>query len=399
MSTSLTRKPSSELGDAASAFPILMRVPDLRRNAEAFRDEELGTGKTGNREQGTGNGEADSVQSVSEGPQEFVALQCPAVAETPAVELPQAEQVSAEPPQSEPPRAEPPVATTAGENAAATLLPVAADKQEPPPAPPEPKASRLKSLTSHPLAAKLIDKVLQATRPKPAGLKMPAEASTESEGSEPEKVTPAHTLSPLELRRQRARERQRQQMAELPAKSWWTSHVPVIAVGFLLALALTIYMARSNREVNEPSSPGFADIPELAINNGSTSSDSPSPSHALSHAAAMAASMPEENSPVPTLGKSPLDAGTGGKLPALLAAKPQTPSVEAPDAVAAAPERASETPNVEAPAASTAQDSANYPSTAPTAFRAGGRMPQGSRESMPANTPRYPTTSAPNTWR
>jgi hypothetical protein len=185
-------------------------------------------------------------------------------------------------------------------------------------------------------------------------------------------------------RRQRALERQRRQAAETPTpRTWWTSHLPVIAVGFLLALVLTIFIARQNRNAGRPEQ--AATDPEartLDIDMGEFDVS------------------PEPSAPELAADTNPPESKPAAKSPPLLSAKPKlldesaNPPAETPAETVAPP---SEVQTISADSASpahlgepraTEETTADYPSTDPTVHRPGGRVPRTART--------YPQTSTPH---
>jgi hypothetical protein len=174
-------------------------------------------------------------------------------------------------------------------------------------------------------------------------------------------------------RRHKARERQRRLQAETPQRSWWTSHAPLIALGFCAALVLTIYLARSNRHAQRLADQAAwePEVPELNIEGPPSAEFDAKEAPAIPSVAA-ANVAPE--APPTTLDRSP----------PLLAAKPQVQPAPAPEESVAPTEEAE-------------VSAAEYPATDPTAHRPGGRIPRTARSSEPA--PNYPSTTAPNTWR
>lgn len=237
------------------------------------------------------------------------------------------------------------------------------EQPEPPPAPP--------AAESEPTPP---EPVVEA--PKPVAEEPPPPSPA---GTEPPRQEPSEPVSPMVARRQRALERQRRQAEQMPSapRSWWTSHLPVIAVGFLLALVFTIFIARQNRNVGrQEQAASDPEVRTLDIDIGEPSDSSMLPELAV-----------ETNVP---------EAKPVSKSPPLLSAKPKlldeptsfstekvTPAA-AEDALPTASEAAAPVA-AEAPVAEASED---YPSTDPTAYRPGGRVPKTART--------YPQTSTPH---
>jgi hypothetical protein len=222
----------------------------------------------------------------------------------------------------------------------------------------------------------------EENRPQAAGTAA-ADVTDASPADSAEPVTPAAA------RRQRALERQRRQAAEPPRpRTWWTTHLPVIAVCFVIALIATIYVGRRNRASARVDSQTAMEIPELDIDFGD-------PADALSPASPEPA-MIAVGEPAPALSKSP----------PLLSAKPK---VELPEEKPLPVEASLPEPKPSAnrgeitnefvssaaaegtPAAAelTTDGVPDYPNTEPAVYRPGGRVPREAR------VPEYPQTSTP----
>lgn len=110
--------------------------------------------------------------------------------------------------------------------------------------------------------------------------------------------------------RQRAQQRERKRQTEPAKRDWMSSHGKLIAIGFVLALIVTIYLARRNRQSASPSKP--ADVasdlnvemppetaaestpaPELASEVANDGSRSPAPLFETTHPSAAAESSSE----------------------------------------------------------------------------------------------------------
>jgi hypothetical protein len=216
----------------------------------------------------------------------------------------------------------------------------------------------------------------------------------------------AEPVAPAAARRQRALERQRRLVAEPPRpRTWWTTHLPVIAIGFLVALVLTIYAGRRNRAVHANDTQASMELPELNIDTGN-SSDSVSPS--MSEPEMVVADQPNEAA------SAIVEVKPTVKSPPLLSAKPKVtipdePKAATPNAVAAMESprttakpsgnqsdianpyvSARATEGVPAAAEMSPESAADYPSTEAAVYRPGGRMPQEAR------APTYPQTSTPH---
>ena len=218
-------------------------------------------------------------------------------------------------------------------------------------------------------------------------------------------ASPAETaepVTPAAARRQRALERQRRQTVEPPRlRNWWTSHLPVIAIGFLVALVLTIYVGRRNRVQNADNGQAAAELPELEIDLGqghdSLSPGSPEPGM-------LTIDKTDEATP------TGLEISPKTKSPPLLSAKPKLTETEPPqreETTASEPTRTAARPGnngditnpfVTSPgtesgaaaAAMSADANVDYPSTERAAYRPGGRVPREAR------IPNYPETSTPH---
>ena len=207
----------------------------------------------------------------------------------------------------------------------------------------------------------------------------------------------AATIAPTEepkstasSRRQRAQERmKRQQVEATPTRSWWRTQAPTILILFVIALGFTLYMARKNREANRPAPETWVneETPLLDIVPGEAK---PAELPVIETTPAEAKSIAETPPASPATKEAPKKKET--KLPSLLS----TESVVATN----------EKPVAEQPAAAKTSDlNVGYPHSEADAFRPGGRMavlptPSTPNEkNNPAETPAYPTTQFPSTWR
>jgi hypothetical protein len=214
----------------------------------------------------------------------------------------------------------------------------------------------------------------------------------------------AHPVTPAAARRQRALERQRRQTVDPPRqkRSWWTTHVPIIAIGFVLALVLTIYAGRRNRVENEVDSQVAAGLPEIEIDTGdghdSLLRDFPEPAALTVDKPGQAllpndTPQPETKSP-PLLSAKPKPVAADSHVPddrpaggtARTAAKPGSSGSEITNHFVDSPGGE----NTPAAAQLTADAAAEYPSTEPVVYRPGGRVPREAR------VPNYPETSTPH---
>jgi hypothetical protein len=221
-------------------------------------------------------------------------------------------------------------------------------------------------------------------------------ASKQISSPEEKKISPppSDSVTPAAQRRQRALERQRRLETETAPRSWWTSHAPMIAGGFLVALVVTVVMARNNREQPTPIEQARMDppTPELNIEMGGPSIEAPSlPGTSLTAPPALIGAT--EKVAEETLPPQPAP-----KLPELLSASP--PADAAGNATTASaeaelPSQPRERVAAKAPVNPTLESA--YPSTDPTSYRASGLAPN---TPTPSETePIYPSTSAPNSWR
>jgi hypothetical protein len=220
--------------------------------------------------------------------------------------------------------------------------------------------------------------------------------------------------------RQRAQERQRKRQAATKG-DWFTSHGKVIAIGFVLALLATIYMARTNRK---PSAPPVASKatkqPARTIKSVSAEQSIATKSSSASPAVAITRVSPSEKQPagesrtalhpptIPQLAQEPATAKSPdeslfpwarrdnervatrtdpGTLPSM---SPTPPQVEQPQAAAPPPQ----------------YPSTNYrgdyqPAAAPTQY---GPVPQpnaapGATYGPTGGQPSYPTTNTASGYR
>jgi hypothetical protein len=187
--------------------------------------------------------------------------------------------------------------------------------------------------------------------------------------------------------------------------------LPVIAIGFVLALTVTVFMARRNRayHVDRDQASSEVDVPLLDIDTGGPS-DLPAVAETRPSEPAMLA---DQAGPAarPVTDTAPL-----GKSPPLLSAKPKTPGSDSPELELHRPTEANEPRTAAKPverehplvpegqpvsgtsplneagpgsADSAGEASPQYPSTDPSALRPGGRVPKA------ASVPNYPQTSTP----
>jgi hypothetical protein len=219
----------------------------------------------------------------------------------------------------------------------------------------------------------------------------PTEATDEALGVAP----------PAALRRQRALERQRRVEEETTPRSWWTSHAPMIAGGFLAALVLTVLIARSNREPPTPEHIAEleANLPVLDIESGAGEFDA-------------AIAWPVTNDPThreTIAAKTPIDDG-------FVDHSAQSPNSATRNHEQAADFRGdtADDPFLLSPPLTrnprAGEDAPLYPTTDPQSYRdAAPYTARTNSPSIPAvpletsgdaypATP-YPTTSAPQTWR
>lgn len=353
MSNSTLREPSRSDRGAAAAFPILMRLPDLRSSKSAGKPI------------------------------------APAAAEAVAVTPPAAESLKTD----DQPQEETLAAIAAVE---APTEPTVSPQPEPISSAPAPSASSdaLNSASDMLAETPGPQPSVEDEKPSPKS-ELDADLTNAAPADVPEPVSPAAA------RRQRALERQRRQVVAPPQqRTWWTSHFPVIAIGFLIALVLTITAARYSRAVQRANEQAASDpeVPTLDIDIGGTSdADSfPQPEPAMLAAGEADSATSPAADPAPA-----------SKSPPLLSVKPKSPGTEATaDAEAArtaarpvgGAEPADEDQFVSATSAeatptaaeSTANAAADYPSTEPAAYRPGGRVPREAR------VPTYPQTSTPN---
>jgi hypothetical protein len=193
-------------------------------------------------------------------------------------------------------------------------------------------------------------------------------------------------------RRQRALERQRRQPpTTVPTtnSAWWTTHVPVIAVGFIVALLVTIYFARSHKHTTDRAPEVAGDVPTLEIDTGDVATATPGPRELTVASDATPSKLVE-----PPAAK---------KSPPLLTAKPIGPAVDSQTRHEVATENGDEFQSERSAAAATvalAQKAAEaadtgdeYPATDPSAYRPGGRPPRTARA---PREPEYPQTSTPH---
>jgi hypothetical protein len=212
-------------------------------------------------------------------------------------------------------------------------------------------------------------------------------------------------VSPAAARRQRALERQRLQMEQVePKRSWWRSHLPGIAAGFLVALSLTIYLGLKNRSKQVVATPD-PEVPTLDIADGSATGATESPAEPAmlpDSPAAIAVEKPSGKSPL-LLSAKPSIAPAGDRVTSASAdtESNSAPSDDMPVPTSSPSASHIKNPYVEAtglnapitpPAqddSATAQPAIEYPTTEPAVYRPGGRVPKTAR------VPNYPRTSTP----
>jgi hypothetical protein len=208
-------------------------------------------------------------------------------------------------------------------------------------------------------------------------------------------------VSPAAARRQRALERQRRHSVESPpARTWWSSHFPFIAAGFVAALLLTITLARYHRATLRESAQASTDpeMPQLDIDVGNAGDSSLTGPHELAaFAAEDDASSAEPTHEAKSVSKSPPLLTAKPKLAnrdeEMASQSPQTTAKPVSGEEPASTEQYISTTATEtnAPTAEMARESAvAYPATERTDYRPGGRVP---REAQRSN---YPQTSTPH---
>jgi len=229
---------------------------------------------------------------------------------------------------------------------------------------------------------------VQAVQPTPAPVAGPVveTAKITEEPARPEvvpasKAESAEPVSPMVARRQRALERQRRQAVEEPKpRTWWTSHLPVIAIGFLLALVLTIYLGRRTAHARPQQAASDPEARELDIDLGEPSESSSLDVPELAVETSVPESKPSSKSPPllsakPSVPNQPASKPAEGRAPASSAEDVKPVSSEVPPA--AATESAAATEPVD-----------DYPTTDPAAYRPGGRVPRTARTYPQTSTPR-----------
>jgi hypothetical protein len=296
-----------------------------------------------------------------------------------------------------------PYLSTASEPPAATVTVAASPLvSEPPPAELPPPAA--------PPAGELAPAVVATVAVEIANESAPEkEISSPSPGPtlpEPVSLAPAALLSPAAQRRQRALERQRRGDDEPPRRSWRTSHAPIIALGFLLALTCTVVLARRNREEPSPAEQARLEpeIQELTIDMGTPSSTAPT-SLGGSLSTPPVAEMKGDSAPL-----AALQATTPPKLPTLLpspaaqseaAALPLSGPVNTEERVAnretVAAKAVVDLPPTDQAPALPHYDVNTFP-TADLPSEATAPLPPAAGNPA-ADVPMYPTTSTPSAWR
>jgi hypothetical protein len=250
--------------------------------------------------------------------------------------------------------------------------------------------------------AKLADKT---ARPIVETIVTPAQPATKDTAQPTAKDT-TEKPSPASLRRQRAESRQ----AQIEGKKegdWLQNHGKVIAVGFVLALIATIYLARRNR--GTPAPPPSIDTPNLAVEIPGDKPDPARPVEAANTAPRLveAPSHPLDTTPSPA---TPVDAApaasTAELQPPVVPSAGQTtaPPTSEPlfpwqndSRVATRPEEAkipaASTPNNSAPASNgqTTVPALNAPTYPETNLRDAPLLPP----APPATPNSAPTTGTP----
>lgn len=403
MSSRTSKASASAAGQAALAFPILIRMPDLRAG-ETSSHAASAIPPASKLEPLLPPVETPAATTtVIEGPSQSCTLAMT------AAEICPPSQPAAEPrserssdPMTKQDRGEPGTPSLIEEVPAdrSSTVEVAAD---PTPEPQVVEASRGPEIA--------------APAPEAAAVMAEAVPSSETQISNPTaeenlhrpksidatSVVPSEDVSPAAARRQRALERARKQTAPAAApRTWRSSHLPVIAVGFLLALIITVYIARSNRDTRSAQASPEVDIPMLDIDMGN-STDSPAASNSSPAMLAAEPSQPAAGTPeLKPLSKSP------PLLSATAPADRANPTSSADAHATAKPVNADERvgmTNEHFNARSTSEavshesnpstaselaTEADYPSTPPDVHRPGGRVPRTAR------TLTYPQTSTPN---
>jgi len=245
----------------------------------------------------------------------------------------------------------------------------------------------------------------QAQAASVANEELPQASASKANATNASPADSAEPVAPAAARRQRALQRQRRQVSEPPRKrTWWTTHAPAIAIGFLVALVLTIYVGRSNRAVHAHDSQASMELPELEIDRGNGSD---LVSRTVSEPKMSSVDAPKEAMSAPDEVKPTV------KSPPLLSAKPKVIIPDEPKATIANEVAAAESPrttakpgdnpsditnpyisaqaaeNIPAAAQLPSESAADYPSMEAAVYRPGGRM----RE---ARAPAYPQTSTPH---
>lgn len=268
---------------------------------------------------------------------------------------------------------------------------------------PSPPVESLTVTSCEPAMPKVAAEIADAAADRPLSAVQSHVASEQVSSVEQKKnASSTESVTPAAQRRQRALERQRRLEVEATPRSWWTSHAPVIAVGFLVALVVTVVMARGNRE--QPTSVEQARMdpptPELEIEMGGPSIEvSSAPGTSFTAPPALIGAAP--TTPADTAPTKP-----SPKLPELLSASPKAPELQQ-NASPGAPlptlpeERVAAKAPVSEPVTPSAVrtseftgDAAAYPSTDAKGF--GLNVP-----ATPASEAEsaYPSTSTPNSWR
>jgi hypothetical protein len=171
-------------------------------------------------------------------------------------------------------------------------------------------------------AVEQVEKILKETKPetehvveepiaKPLAAPTVREEVVREEVVETSTTTPATKVS----RHQRTQERQRRRESEGQQKkgSWWTSHFPVIAVGFLIALGVTLYLARQQRTAQQANAQEWLseEPTELSIESGK-------PDEAITPPAIETASVPAPEITAPVAAAPEAEPTVSKQLPPLI---------------------------------------------------------------------------------
>jgi hypothetical protein len=242
-----------------------------------------------------------------------------------------------------------------------------------------------------------------ATSCEAAAAEVPAALES---NSEPELETPPPTEEGVSLR-QRAEERQRNRQ-HARQDDWFHTQGRYIAIGFVLALLATIYLARTNRK--SPTPPVAAKAKSAATAPAKTAPAAKQPSAPVASTAAITAVRPTEKSPA----DQPQTALHPPTIPQL-AQEPATTTAPATETLftfskSASDRRAARTygpantqPTIDSPSSSSLTSDPpslqpQYPSTSfPGTYQPAGPTTATATESATApagSTPLYPTTNS-----